>query len=232
MVSEGEIILCTVERIESTTVFVRLSSGELGTMVLSEIAPGRIKNLREYVVPNKKIVCKVIRVSGDHVDVSLRRVTSKERTELLEKYKQEQTAKSAINQLLKDKAKEVIEKIQKDFSLGEFINKAKEDEKIIEKYVPKEFQEAIKKITQKKQKEVEAKKVVKLSCLSPDGMTKIKKIMSTDQSLKVTYLAAAKFQISVKAVDYKIANQKINSFVEVIQKLSKQNSCEFEVLEE
>jgi translation initiation factor 2 alpha subunit (eIF-2alpha) len=30
--------------------------------------------MRAYVVPNKKIVCKILRVSGDNVELSLRRV--------------------------------------------------------------------------------------------------------------------------------------------------------------
>lgn len=93
---EGDLILCTVSRIEHTAVFVTLPSGEQGTIVLSEIAPGRIKNIREYVMPNKKIVCKIIRISGNNIDLSLRRVSAKERTEVMDKYKQEQTAKSAF----------------------------------------------------------------------------------------------------------------------------------------
>ena len=64
-------------------------------------------------MPNKKIVCKVIRVSVNNIDLSLRRVSAKEIKEVMDKYKQEQTARSAITQILKEKEKETIESISK-----------------------------------------------------------------------------------------------------------------------
>ena len=74
---EGDVVLCTVERIVGTIVFVRIKGDGEGSITMSEIAPGRIRNLRDYVVPKKKIVCKVLRISPNrNTDLSLRRVTS------------------------------------------------------------------------------------------------------------------------------------------------------------
>ena len=67
----GDIVLCTVERIEKTIVFVKIEGvgRDLhGSIIMSEVAPGRIRNIRNYVVPKKKIVCKVLRVSGERID--------------------------------------------------------------------------------------------------------------------------------------------------------------------
>ena len=50
--------------------------------ILSEIAPGRIRNLREYVVTKKRIICKILRISGERIYLSLRRVTPKEQKEI------------------------------------------------------------------------------------------------------------------------------------------------------
>src|SRR3989344_4876424 len=81
----GENILCTVERIEGTVVFVSLDNRKEGSIVVSEIAPGRIRNLRDYVVPKKKIVCKILRISDrGNVELSLRRVSAKERKEVMD----------------------------------------------------------------------------------------------------------------------------------------------------
>ena len=76
---EGNLVLCTVKNVTNTITFVELPNRQEGTIVSSEIAPGRIKLMRQYVVPNKKIVCKVLRVEGDHVHLSLRRVNSNKR---------------------------------------------------------------------------------------------------------------------------------------------------------
>lgn len=230
---EGDILLGTVEKIEGTTVFVELPDGGIGTLITSEIAPGRIRNLREYVVPHKKIVCKVLRVQGNHIDLSLRRVNSKEKKEVMTKYKQEQTSKSAIRSLLKDKAEKTEEKILKDFdSLFEFLTQAREDEGLLEKYIPKEFQEQIKKITQKKRKDIEVKKILNLKCLEDDGVVRIKKIFNIKETgLKITYISAGRFQLTLKDKDYKSANKKVQAIIEGIEKSAKQNKCEFEVKE-
>ncbi len=77
---EGDIVLCTVVKIERTTVFVKLEDGKEGTINTSEIAPGRIRNLRDYVVPDKKIVCKILSIDPKgNINLSLRRVTTKEK---------------------------------------------------------------------------------------------------------------------------------------------------------
>ena len=89
----GDIVLCTVDKIVGTTVFVKIEGDGEGSIVVSEIAPGRIRNLRDYVVPKKKIVCKVLRISEKNVELSLRRVSLKEKKERMEQLKQEKSNK-------------------------------------------------------------------------------------------------------------------------------------------
>ena len=64
---EGQIVLCTVEKILGTTVFVKIEGNGEGTITTSEISPGRIRNLRDYVVPGKKIVCKILSIKEDRI---------------------------------------------------------------------------------------------------------------------------------------------------------------------
>ena len=82
---EGQIVLCTVEKIVGTTVFVKIQEDGEGTLITSEISPGRIRNLRDYVVPGKKIVCKILHIRGNRIHLSLRRVKQNEKKELLDK---------------------------------------------------------------------------------------------------------------------------------------------------
>ena len=94
-IEPGDILICNVEKIVGTTVFVEIVGTKMpGTIILSEIAAGRIRNLRDYVVPKKTIICKVLRIMNDHIELSLRRVKEKEQKEVLEKNKLE---KSYIN---------------------------------------------------------------------------------------------------------------------------------------
>src|SRR3989339_1873960 len=88
---EEEIVFCKVTKIFPNSVFVEiLEYGEQGLVHISEIAPGRIRNLRDYVSEGRQIVCKVLRIDRQrgHIDLSLRRVNSTQRGEKLEQIKQ------------------------------------------------------------------------------------------------------------------------------------------------
>ena len=93
---EGQIVLCTVDTIVGTSVFVKIEGYGEGTISTSEISPGRIRNLRDFVVPGKKIVCRILNIKGDKIYLSLRRVKQQEKKELLDKLSKEKSFTSII----------------------------------------------------------------------------------------------------------------------------------------
>ncbi len=102
---EDAFVLCTVTKILNHAVFVNLDEYDKGGLIhISEIAAGRIRNIREYVELSKKVVCKVLRVDAErgHIDLSLRRVSDIERRKKLEEIKQEQKAEKVIEQVGKE----------------------------------------------------------------------------------------------------------------------------------
>src|SRR3989344_7066847 len=136
----GDIVMCTVDRIVGTVVFVRihLRNKELeGSIITSEIAPGRIRNLRDYVFPNKKIVCKVLRITGDRIDLSLRRVSLKEQKEIKEREKQERNYKSIIKGIAGKDAESIIKEILKEGSVYNFFEEIKINPEKSEKIIGK-----------------------------------------------------------------------------------------------
>ncbi len=132
---EGDVVLCTVDRIVGTIVFVKIDGGGEGSIILSEIAPGRIRNLRDYVVPNKKIVCKVLSIKDQGVSLSFRRVKQHERKELLSKITKEKGYKAILKTVIGEKANEIIKKITKDYSLLDFFELIKSNPKPLEKFI-------------------------------------------------------------------------------------------------
>ena len=131
---EDDIVLCTVKRTEGTTVFLEIEDNGEGTMTFSEVSPGRIRNIREYVAPNKKIVCKILRIKEGNPQLSLRRVTAKERDEVLDHHKRERILANIIKPILKEKTPEVLKKIKEKYELSEFLTEARENPKLIEKW--------------------------------------------------------------------------------------------------
>jgi len=229
---EGDLVLCTVIQIVKTTVFVKIENNGEGTIVTSEIAPGRIRNLRDYVIPGKRIVCKVLKIGNEgNIYLSLRRVSPKEHKEVMEIHEKERNSLSILRSVLKEKAEEVSEKIKKSSSLNDFLQNCKTNPKELEKYMLKEDADKVCKILQdKKEKKVEIKKEFKLSSKKPDGIKIIKETLAVCQgNCEISYLAAGRYVIKMKSQDYKKANQETNSVLEKIEKLAKEKKAEFEV---
>jgi len=231
-INEDDVVMCTVKKIEGTTVFVEIEDNGMGSIVFSEVAAGRIRNIRDYVYPNKKIVCKVLKIDpSGTIHLSLRRVSGKEREEAKEKYQKETVFKKLLKEIVKF-PEQVIEKIKKSFSLADFFDKVKENPKILEEYLPKkEAEELAKKIIEKKEKEKIAKRIILLKSFSSSGISDIKSILVPLKDVDITYLGSSKFSLSAKAKDFKEANHKIIQAIESIKTKAKEKRIIFEQLE-
>jgi len=230
---EGDLVLCTVDRIIGTVVFVKISldNKEIeGNIVLSEIAPGRIRNLRDYVVPKKKIVCKILRIKSGNIDLSLRRVSQKERKEVLEREQQEKSYASVLRGILKEKAEEAIQKILKEDSLVSFLEDSKTNPQKLEKVIGNENAKKIIEIlnTQKKKRTI-VKREIHLTTIKPNGITLIKKVLEIFKGINVKYIAAGKYLIETESDDAKTADKKIRDMIEVAEKEAKRAGIEFAV---
>ena len=231
---EGDLLLCTVERISPTVVFVRLPDGSEGTIISSEISPGRIKNMRAHVVPKKKVICKVLKISGDHPHLSLRRVTARERKESMQEFKQEQTLGASLKQILGKDSEKIKETIVKDFeSLQKFIEAAREDKTLLKKYIPASAQEQLNKILEKKRKAVELNQIIKLKCIEDDGINKIRNTLALeDKKISITYISAGKFKLKLIAEDFKQGKKELQAITEQLEENAKKNSCEIHITED
>lgn len=232
--NEGDLALCTVEKVENTVCFVHLPDGTKGTIISSEIAPGRIKFMRAYVVPNKKVVCKILRVSKDRMDLSLRRVNAKEKKQVLQDYKIELANKAGLKQILGNDYEKIKQNIKIDFpDLLKFIQESRNNPQILEKYIPKQYLEQIKKITEKRKKQVELRYLITIKCFAEDGVTKIKEFFDLkEKNIRVTYVSAGRFILRLKAPDFKEGKHKMQEIIEQLEKKAKEFNSEMEYKEE
>ena len=227
-IQEGEYVLCTVQKIIGTTVFVKIEENGEGTIITSEIAPGRIRNLRDYVVPGKKIVCKVLSSEGRHIHLSLRRVSAKYRKEVMEKHEKERSS-FAILKSITGKAEEITKKVkEEEQSLTDFFEKAKQDPNLLKPYLNgAETEKILAILNEKKEKEVLVKIEFKLSSDLPNGLVLIKEILLPYKN-NMTYLAAGKYLLKMKAESYKIANHKVDEILDDVEKKAKERHIKFE----
>jgi translation initiation factor 2 alpha subunit (eIF-2alpha) len=227
---EGDMVLCTVDRIAGTVVFVKIEGEEKeGSIILSEIAPGRIRNLREYVIPKKKIVCKVLKISGGNISLSLRRVTQKEKKEVMDAYNQERSYASILKSVVKEKSNEIIDKITKEGRLYDFFEEARINPKKLEELIGKENAKKIMDIIleQKKKKKI-IKRTISLKTQEPDGIHLIKSILENPGAIEIKYLSAGKYSLKIETEDGKKGEQELKTFLEKIEKKAKDAGVQFE----
>lgn len=232
---EGQIVLCTVTKIMGTIVFVRIEDYDYeGTITFAEIFPGKIRNIRDFVFPNKKIVCKVLRISPQVIELSLRRVKVNERNDFNDRYKRERNYIALLRTIIGEKYQETLDKIrEKELSIFDFLENSKEKPELLQKYLSKEQAEKLSLIIkEKKSKEITITKKFTLSNKLSNGMTIIKKIIAESSKdinlpLEISYLAAGRYLIKIKTKEAKQADQQLRKFIETLETLAKKNNCEF-----
>jgi len=216
-----------------------------GMIHIPEVSPGRIRNLRDYVKENKRIVCKVLRVNKERkqIDLSLRRVSPSQTRNKLTEIKQEEKAKKILEQVAKKlnlSMEEIFKKIgnniiEKYGSLTVAFHKLiKEDEDLFKKLdsSQKLTSELTRTIKEKiRLPEIKISGTLKLTSTAPDGINRIKKTIKNIIELnkkkkynaKIIYMGAPKYQITLTAQDYKIAESQLkeisNFAISEIEKL-------------
>ncbi len=96
----GDLVVASVTHVVDYGAYVKLDEydGVEGLIHISEIASTYVKNIRVHVREGQKLVLKVLRVSSQRaqVDLSLRRVTGREKSEKMLEWKKVKKADSII----------------------------------------------------------------------------------------------------------------------------------------
>ena len=98
----GELVIATIEKVMDYGAYAKLEEyNRQGLLHISEISSGRIRRIRDYVRENQKLVLKVIRVNIEkgHINLSLRRVTKRERIKKNKRWKKERKGEALLNEV-------------------------------------------------------------------------------------------------------------------------------------
>ena len=230
MPEEGELVLCTVKSVLHNSVFVSLDeyNSNEGLIHISEIAAGRIRNIRDYVRESKKIVCKVLRVDKikGHIDLSLRRVSLQSKKNKETEYMLEERAEKILETVAKKLNKTIKEAyeiagnliLENYDSLHQFYLKVVEDNSTIKTLnLEKKFEKELLEIIKEKIKPqvVSITKKINLLSLEFDGIKRIKQILldalklAKEKSIDLTiqYVSAPVYRIKIIARNYKKAEE-------------------------
>lgn len=237
---EGDLVICTVKKVLFHSVFVRLEEyfNREGMIHISEIAPGRIRNIRDYVREGKQVVCKVLNINRErgNIDLSLRRVSLQLRLKKEEEFKLEQKAEKILEHVAKnlntslgDIYKQIGEKILDNYgSFGAgFMEIVERGNEVLEELdVPKDMAKQITDLVKERIKPVKVSIAGELTLQShdEDGIDKIKQAIKKAEDfakkkkleISITYVSAPRYWLELTASNYKDAEKHIKDVVEVI----------------
>lgn len=226
----GELVISTVAEITDYGAYVKLDEygGKEGFLHISEISSGWIRNIRDYVREGEKLVLKVLRVdpARNQIDLSLRRVTQREKREKILLWKRSRRAESLIKsaaQRLGMRVEEIYslisEPLEKSFGdiYGGLEAAAREGAGVL---IKAGIQENLAKVLAEIAKEkirltvVKVRGILSLTCNKPDGVLRIKEallkaregVSSRGVNVNIYVIAPPKYQVEVTAKDYKEAN--------------------------
>ncbi|MBI2102280.1 S1 RNA-binding domain-containing protein [Candidatus Woesearchaeota archaeon] len=232
---ENEIVLCKVTKIYPNSVFVDiLEYARQGMIHISEVSPGRIRNLRDFVSEGRQIVCKVLRIDYEkgHIDLSLRRVNTTQQREKLDDIKQELKAENLVKAVAK-KINQPVEKVYQEIAppvLSEFpylyqcfkavVDKEADLEKMgIPKKLADELTAAI--ADKFKPPKFIIKGEIVLHTYADEGVEKVRvtllKVEKISPSVHVSYLGAGRYQVTIEDIDYKPAEKNLAKVEEILE---------------
>ena len=248
---EGEIVIATISKIGDHGAYATLDeyNGIQGFLHVSEIAHGWVRNVSKFVKEGEKkvLLVKKIREGRAEIDLSLKQVS------------RDQQKKKLLDVKRFEKGKGIIKNIQEKAKLSDADIEKLED-KILSKYdsvydgivdaatngikalndlkLPKKTLDIIEEISVKiKLPSVEIRGILELTDNSSNGVENIRNNLqgfeNTEQNgVKILYIGAPKYRISVTASDFKSAEKTLKPILEDLQKNIEKNKGSFKFTRE
>jgi len=231
----GDLVIATIETVTDYGAYAKLDEfNKRGLLHVSEISSSWIRNIRDFVREGQKMVLKVLRVDLEkgHIDLSLRRVTKREKIEKImswKKYRKAEALLRGVAEKLGLSNEEVYEKVgalvEEKYGLYEGFEKVvTEGPEVLTKMgVPEDLANAFAEVAKERihVKMVKVKGILEIRCMKPNGVKLIKDSFlnakkaekTKDTDIKFYVIAAPKYNVEVMAETYKRAE-------EVLQKVA------------
>jgi translation initiation factor 2 subunit 1 len=231
----GDLVIATIESISTYGAYAKLDEYEKKSLLhISEISSSWIRNIRDFVREGQKIVLKVVRVKPEkgQIDVSLRRVTRRERIEKIKIFKKDRKAETLLRNVAEKAGiskEEVYEKagmfLEDEYGLYDGFEKVLKEgsEVLTELGVPEDLAKIFVEVAEERiaLKMVKIKGIIEIRCMKPNGVKIIQEAFqkanetekTKDTKIRFYVKAAPKYNIEVLAENYKRGE-------EVFQKMS------------
>jgi len=232
----GELVICTIDKINPNSVFVKLVEYDKEGMIhISEVASGWIRDIRHHVKQGQMIVAKVINIDleKNFIALSIKRVSEEEEKEKLKEFKLEQKAEKMLGQFPKDiDVEKIVDYFIENFGgvYNGFLISLTEPEKI---NLPKNILDIVIEVAKNniEQKEFVFKSEITMKTTRPDGIEAIKSVLLEAQKngLDIKYISAPNYLIKFKTKDAKKGSKDFDKLLEKISTDAKKNGIEVNI---
>lgn len=243
-----ELVICRITKLHPNSAFARLVEyDKTGMIHVSEVAKRWVRDIREFVKENQYVVCRVMKVEGDHIFLSIKRVYKEQANSKLNEFKRERKAEKMLELAGKELGKDLEQsydeigyKLQDEFgSLSKAFEFAMNDPELLKsKGIPDSWIKVLSAIAEKNyvEKEYEVKAGLKLISYEPNGVKVISNALSEAENsgLEVKYISAPKYVIIGRGKRHKQVEAKVSKVAEnVVKKVRQSNgSGEFKMVED
>ena len=228
----GDLVIATIESVMDYGAYANLDEyKKRGFLHISEISSSRIRNVRDFIREKQKMVLKVIHVNTEkgHIDLSLRRVTKRERIEKIKAWKKERKGEVLLRAVAEKvglpteevyrTAGEILE--EKD-GLYEGFEKALKDgsESLTKLGIPEDIAKAFAEIANERIriKMVKVRGVLEIRCMKANGVRCVKEafagakksVKAKNAKIEFYVIAAPKYSVEVSADNWKRAEELMN----------------------
>ncbi len=237
----GYIVIATVLKVESYGAYVRLDEygDKEGLLHISEISSRWVRNIRNHVRQNQKVVLQVMRTdpAKGQVDLSLRRVSRDDKRKKLEEWKKARKAETLLSQAASQLGVELLALYDSDGSklvehygsLYEGLEAASKNgiKALAEVGITGKTAEVLTEISKDKIviSQVTIQGIIQMTSLSNDGVEDIRTAFINaggvaeehGATIKITTKGAPKYRIDLMADDYKTAEFAMDKTVSSIE---------------
>ncbi|MFP4116004.1 MAG: S1 RNA-binding domain-containing protein [Candidatus Aenigmatarchaeota archaeon] len=242
----GELVVGTVKEVNPNSVFVQLDEyGKKGMIHISEIAKKWVRDIRNWVNLDEKIVCKVkdVRKDEGQIDLSLKDVSDRNKNRRMQSWKRDERGEDFLKKLAESKdlsMDEIYEEI--GFSLQENFKDMLEPfeiavrkgvEELEKRGLDQEWAEELKKTGEKnlKIKMEEVKGRFTLRTWEPDGIELIRKsLLDVEEKSGVDfkYISAPEYEIVKEVKDLKRGEEVLEESIEELRRKFEGKDAEIE----
>jgi translation initiation factor 2 subunit 1 len=234
----GDLVIATIKTVMDYGVYANLDEyNKKGFLHISEISSARIRNIRDFVRENQKMVLKVLRVNVEkgHIDLSLRRVTKRERIEKIKSWKKERKGDAllyAVGERAGLSKEEIYQKVgaileEKIGIYDGFENAVKDGPESLVKYgISEDLAKLIAQVADEriKIKTVTLRGVLVVRCMKPNGVRCIKEAffnakkanVSKGTKIEFAVIAAPKYRVEVSADNWKTAENLLKNVTQSV----------------